>query len=514
MTVNPTEIAGNTIQSARWNVILAKLQGARSGGSADRDVIMTGIYSRDPIQSANLTHYWKFDEEDAATAYDYTAGNEQDLTGESITSFVDGVLKSAVDLDGTADYFHTETLTDWADDTAGSFSVWIKPEDTTNSGAIWVFGDTAGTQTMFLLQMNSSGGLQLLYKESGADIINLLTAADTITQGVWNHIVVTQDGVAPVIYINGTRIPTTGTSSTEWIKDAIDEGADNFYVGALNYNGGGVSLFFEGIIDELMCWNLALTPGEVKQLYASYNPGLEVMKNNLMSGLTGYWNFDEYTAVGLTTAYDYSGSAISLTHVSAPPVIQGKYGIAPNYDGAADYTYGATTSWANDTQGTISIWIKVDGNPGSTENFIFFGDDNTVNLTRFAFYLDNVNDKIAVVFKDDSTNEWLITSSADAGFASYIGVWKHICVTHNGIEPTLYIDAVEDTTFAISTDKTAWLKTIITDATNKSDVFALGALRENGGAGEYFDGGLDEFRVYNRPLSAEEVMLLFRGFGR
>lgn len=84
-----------------------------------------------------------------------------------------------------------------------------------------------------------------------------------------------------------------------------------------------------------------------------------------------------------------------------------------------------------------------------------------------------------------------------AGVAYTTGKWQHIVLTRSGSTLCAYIDGVKrnektDFTGAISADKTASL--------------LIGCSGSN-----YFNGSMDDVRIYNRALSAAEVDLIWRG---
>jgi hypothetical protein len=75
------------------------------------------------------------------------------------------------------------------------------------------------------------------------------------------------------------------------------------------------------------------------------------------------------------------------------------------------------------------------------------------------------------------------------------GDWHHAAIVQDGTAQTyaLYVDGVDQ-----------WVPYVIPDTTGAGDLWIGGA--DNG---EYFHGLIDEVRVYNRPLSADEIGLLF-----
>jgi len=515
--------------SARIDALVHKFQGPKYG-AVDRDLILTGVYARDAIQSANLTHYWKFDEEDTSTAYDYTAGNAYDLTGTSISSFVDGVVGSAVDLDGTADYFSTTTLTDFADDTTGTFSIWFNldlPLATTGNQALIVCSDSdSNDSTRLYVRANDTGSIRISCKSGGtthwqADT-NLIDFNKAINN--WTHVVFGSDGVEPFVYVNGVKSSltfSTSTDKTKWLKqvitDAASNNADNLSIGVWQ-NNSGLSNIFNGQIDEVMYWNTALSAEEVRRLYASYNPeriaGLDNTPSqgvDLGEGLKLYYDFDGDRNIAPATILDKSGwgnHATSSGSMTSADWVDGKYGSCLDFDGTDDYISISDIGFmANDTTGTISAWVKSDGSTTGNQTLLAISDADTSENTYLVLYFNRTNNYLRVKLRNDATNKF--DGHTDSS-TLLDNIWNHIAITQNGTSPKLYINGVESviSSWDVSADLTQWISAL-TSATNVASDLSVGARLDNSSATEFFDGKIDEFRYYGRALTAEEVWNLY-----
>jgi uncharacterized repeat protein (TIGR03803 family) len=96
----------------------------------------------------------------------------------------------------------------------------------------------------------------------------------------WTHIAFTYDGSLAKTFVNGTlinSIPANGLINDAFLPDS------NFRIGGRH---SSVNQYFEGNIDEVRVWNVALSETEVGQQYNT-----KLLGNEL--GLIGYWNFDE-----------------------------------------------------------------------------------------------------------------------------------------------------------------------------------------------------------------------------
>ena len=75
----------------------------------------------------------------------------------------------------------------------------------------------------------------------------------------WYHIVLTYDGSAVTLYVDGVKEDTTPASGS------LKSNSNDLSIGSV----GGKSKFFGGTIDGVSVYGKALTPEEVKERYES-----------------------------------------------------------------------------------------------------------------------------------------------------------------------------------------------------------------------------------------------------
>jgi hypothetical protein len=199
------------------------------------------------------------------------------------------------------------------------------------------------------------------------------------------------------------------------------------------------------------------------------------------TGLVGYWNFDEGTG---TVACDNSGNNNHGTLVNEPQWVEGKIGKALSFDGLDDYI-GITpsTSLNNlDTNFTIEAWIKVPTDKISTGYIVNLRQND--NDPHIEFYVNHpsAGQLGAHFLPSDSRLAWSIGIND--------GAWHHVVVTGDNGVSRLYTDGVVyGSTGSCSGISGNW------------DSVSIG--RSQGG--EWFNGTIDEVKIYNRALSADEV---------
>ena len=192
------------------------------------------------------------------------------------------------------------------------------------------------------------------------------------------------------------------------------------------------------------------------------------------SGQTAYLKFDESSG---TTAADSSLSNNTGTLVGGPVwTAAGRVNGALSFDGINDYVSLASQSLA--ASFTLSAWVNV--NSGSTEKTIF-------SLGNRSFY---INDNVLSFWNNGSTGSGTFGTVPT-------GSWQHITFTYSGSVLRAYLNGVQLPTTVTSTVSTP----------------SVGPRIGESGGDNFFSGSIDEFRLYNRALSAQEVLDVYNDTG-
>ncbi len=199
------------------------------------------------------------------------------------------------------------------------------------------------------------------------------------------------------------------------------------------------------------------------------------------SGLVGAWGFDE--ASGSTVA-DKSGKGNIGTITGATRTAAGKFGGALAFTGTGKWvTVPDSTSLHLTTGLTVEGWVNPTANGASSWR--------------------------AMAVKETATGlSWALYPFGDGGFPSAhafttselwargttkpaLNTWTHVAATYDGTTIRLFINGV----------------LAATKAQTGSLLASTQPLRFGGDAlwSEWFQGSLDEIRVYNRALSATEI---------
>lgn len=191
----------------------------------------------------------------------------------------------------------------------GSFSIWIMPDDITQTSGLISYGvapAVAADENLLLEQV--AGKIRLYGRTQAAAGFDIITTNNVLTKRVWQQITIVKTEIRPNIYINGELVAMTDTVSTDltdWFAEFVN--LDEARIGCKTINGGE-SEFFDGCIGAVKYWTRELQPREVLEDYKG---------NTLLNDAThlySSWGWDEVltdAGVGADTAV-----AVAETYLS------------------------------------------------------------------------------------------------------------------------------------------------------------------------------------------------------
>jgi len=435
--------------------------------------------------------HWKFNEGSGSTAYDSTNNNNDGtLYGEMATStspgsgWTTGKHGSALSFDGTDDY--VEVPDDASLDFANNFTLetWFKIDTAQNYAGLIQKG---GFKDGYVLWLAGGSGLtpRLSLGNTTDWILNL--DASSVSTGQWYHLAVTIDSSRHgVIYLNGTNVGEGDASD-----DVSSSSGDNLLIGK------SYAEEFNGLIDDVRIYNYARTPEEIRLDYnagyaARFGPLSDCKRDPgscMTEGLVGYWDFEEGSG-SLTS--DKSGNGNDGTLTNGPewaggivPLSGGKEGGgALQFDGTDDYVDIGAGKFDDLANGTLEAWIKRGATAGD-DAFISYYKDNS---NRSPFFIRDTDGKAYFEIIVGGVNHQIYSDSALSQ-----DTWYHVAVTFGSGGMKMYINGVQQA----DTDSTTlgW-DDITPSVSNQIGTHNLSA---------YFLGLIDEVRIYNRALSAEEI---------
>ncbi len=440
-----------------------------------------------PFASADITTglvgYWKFDENTGSVAAD-SSGNHNNGTLVGGSVWQAGYTNSDLNFDGGNDYIRSPTVSFInAQNTPHSMFAWVYPKSA--RGAVNNYGE-------FSDNLHSTGiciNTQILCWINGYGANGVKSSGLTVQLNEWSFVGFVRTATQVIFYVNGT-------TATINASDNAAISTNPFTIGVASLNGARLD-YFSGSIDEVRIYNRVLTAGDANQLYycqppttagtnwiidGNTNCDLEQVLNPIDVNLAGYWKFDEGRG---TVAKDSSGNGNNGTLTGGPTRQIGKFGGDLNFDGVDDYV--VTNSFNLPNTFTVSAWVKPASQPA---NYLRIAETSYAN----GFYL-------GLDTTDDPGYKWIVNNptspfgTAEGGTLTF-GAWTHVVGTYNGTTGVLYVNGVN-----VGSDT-------FNDPGSDTNVVTIG--RNNPLAMEYFNGEIDDVRIYKRALSATDVNNLYK----
>ncbi|GEM_PF-728999 len=222
----------------------------------------------------------------------------------------------------------------------------------------------------------------------------------------------------------------------------------------------------------------------------------------LTNGLVGYWSFDgNYTNWALTSAEarDSSGSGNhgDVTNFGQEAVRLGVSGQALSFDGSNDRVVLTNTIIGNDY--SYSAWVKINILPTNGNAVVIFNSGNAANGDQNLWILNNVS----------GLNGWALSSYSDLGadtasegsLTAQRDVWYFVVGVRNSSDDSARV-YVNGTQVAVDSDLTS--ATALYGSTGVATNIGMRV-----GGTNFFNGIIDEVRVYNRALSVAEIAYLY-----
>lgn len=452
-----------------YNQGMAAVMGQSSGntgstapsGSAAQEYCVPGddSYCAPPVAE------WNFEEGSGGTAYD-KSGNGNDGTWYGTGNhWGTGKIGKAGVFNGSDDYVTVSDSQELQFDNNFSIGFWVNQAEIDRAQVWLAKRDSGGTN----YQCYSGDNNTIRFYDGVSERI----FSSNISKNSWTYITYNIDNSDNVsLYVNGKFIETILSSIT--VDDAP------LYIGS--WNAGSSPL--NGLIDSVKIYNYARTPAQIAW---DYNRG----------GPVGWWKFNECQG---TTAYDSSGNGNHGTI---------NIGATAPQTSAGTCTDGSSASaWYNGRSGKWNSSLSFDG----VDDYVNMGNNSNFNSSTLAysFWIKSSNLNIqCLVTKYLDTNNKLQICSNYAGVKQggtwkqqlslpstvFNNYWHHITVNAGTAGVQLYVDGK-----LLSSDNT---NSDLTFLNNQTITVA------QMGSGYYFDGQIDDVRIYNYALTDEQVGLIY-----
>lgn len=448
-----------TTDAGDYRVVVTNPVGSTPSSDATLDVVTPALGSYAALLTTTQpSSYWPLAEESGSTAHDLVGG----LDG-TYNNFVFG---NDYPFDGSSSYVSTPASLNGKG--AFTMSGWIR-RGGAQANRTGLFGQNDLVEFGFI----DDSTVEAWVSAAG----NSIDVPSPIADGDWAFVAVTGDNSITRLFINGSEVGNLGVQLQSY-------GSSSYF---FNIGGGGVfdatGNFFLGGIRDVALHSRALSANEICALY-----------------LNGTGNSS-------LVAVELGGADIADTKPSGTPhpgqnhaakwldSDSGRKGVMQFNGGDGSQIVIPANADFNTKSGTYSLWIRTAGATGP-------GNEGAILFDRRS----NAGD--VLVLKDDGT--LFVQANGGSGtvnsFSSTVNVaddaWHHVVYVYdqsNGGSTTLYVDGIAAGTGTASA-AWSWIATQPIEIGKSHDSYW-----------KLFNGEMDDFRVYSRPLNDSEITQLAQG---
>jgi len=501
-------------------------------------------------QSGNVQGYWHLDET-SGTRVD-SSGNSNDLTDQNTVLYGTGKFNNSADFElDNSEYLSITDASQTGLDITGEITIsfWVKPESTPNLEHVMVSqcNQTPSPRNeSFRLKIDPDDKIEFMLSNDSTNEVNAYSST-ALSNGVWYHVAATLNQVTDEmqIYIDGSA-DGNAVSYTNNIYDS----AAPLTIGAQ----GNPSNYFDGLIDEVIIWDTALSATEIQELYynslsshynnqtgtylskvfdanstASWNniswlemvpyqeelPINQQVENvsgganmtgnvllmhlneniteisNTEPGLVGLWHLNNNNLSD--DALDNDGAAGGGLDCSGDA---GKFRQGCEFDGSDDYINVSDSASLNITGNfAIGAWVKIPTNVGFDKAIIGKGAGG--GGESFAIDIDS-SYKYRFFVRNETGGAFIVYTTFN--YTTYTD-WVHLTSVFNGTNLLMYANGALDNTASFTGTSiqvsTTWVGI---GARPNSDLTPF----------YYFNGTIDEVAIYNRSLTAAEILAHYK----
>ena len=364
---------------------------------------------------------------------------------------------------------------------AMTISAWIKPASITgftNNFATLVSKRTGSEVLPYGLMLGNNGALSADWRVSAGGDVNgytTISVGNVVPVNTWTHVAYTRTATQTFLYVNGSAVKTANNGFT--VAPPVTNTLPLNIGGATTQYSG-----FTGSMDDVRIYNRALSQQELVTQFSQYKSQLAV--GNLQSGLVGSWNMNG-------NAKDATPNASNCVLAGAPAPTadrKGRASSAYSFNGSSDLQCGTSPALQTPTAVTMSAWVYSDNwDPTGTASH-----NGVINYGSGGYWLFVRPDGRPAMYIQDGSGH---TDGPTAPTVLPISTWSHIVGTFDGVALNLYVNGV----LVSSSPATANSISNYGGGTG----FEIGSVKRM--AGRYFNGKIDDVRIWNRALTAAEV---------
>lgn len=408
------------------------------------------------INIYNLVAYYPFN----GNANDESGnGNPGIVNGATLASDRFGKADEAYYFDGSTDYILIPNNPNINIDAGRSFSIsyWIK-HDASNVGKYMIskYNGSIGAEPSYALGTGTYGDSYSWFEFTAGNGKENRGNID-LNDNEWHNITtVFKSGESINIYIDGELDKTENITHTGSIVNTR-----NLTIGC----GANIAQFYKGYIDDIKIYNYALSNVEI---------------NNEAKSLIAYYPFNG-------NANDESGNENHGT-VNGATLTTDRFGnteSAYSFDGNDRIDIASNSSLNFENELSMSAWINLSSLPAS--DIIIIGKSNYYTATNYLLRIRG-DGRLQFEYKINS-----FTSTTPI----VLNQWNHILVMSNGMgDVKFHINGTE----TVTSDPNPSPSGLVTNQLT---------IGYSSRGAEYFNGSIDDVRIYNKTLTSTEISDLY-----
>ncbi|MFD9863444.1 LamG-like jellyroll fold domain-containing protein [Streptomyces alboflavus] len=433
---------------------------------------------------------WQLDEPKGATEGKGSTPPRTVQLHSGVTPGASGVRGSAVSFNGSDGYAATDVP---VVDTSRGFAIsaWAKLSKMPDGAAV------IATQPG-----NHSPGFELYYTQKYDRWAFNQYKSDTKDAGIarvmadkpggvstdkWTHLVGSYDSVRDVLelYVNGKLVGETPYADPWEARRGLQLGAGSY--------DGAPSAFFPGAIDEVQLFDKPLAQDEVDKLRAHESAG--------DPGRPAVAVFDLDEPTDAKEIAGRGGVLPATYHGGVTTGVRGVAGKAARFNGSDSYARIGRSSGphVNTSRSfTVSAWAKLSKKP---DGAAIVTAQAGKKAPGFELYYSSAYNRWAVnQYSADAADAKPIRAMQPEDDHAYVGEWAHLVGVHDTVADTLtlYVNGTEAGT------------TKLAGAFYADQSMYIGAGSYDGQVKNHFPGTIDDVRLLDRPVSADEVRQMFK----
>jgi hypothetical protein len=415
------------------------------------------------------TAYYKLDSSVADQTTNNNDGTPTDITYCNGQEYSQGGI-----FNGSTSFFtsNVSVPTNW------TVSIWIK-----RSPSGYFGGTTNSSVRSGVYFYSNSNGSLLVYNRnsSGGNIDTLITSTGLVAENTWTHVGITFDSTSgtglTTCYINGVSAGTLNGTPTH--STAFTFGRSGDY--AVEY--------FNGKIDQIRIFSSTLTSDQITELYTEVQCPCTTNTVDEPTTNVAYYKLDG-------NANDSTTSANNGTWSGTEAYEYGPYGIAGSFNGTnSKITVPAILSSSYTGSVSFSVWFNMSNSASNIYTII--NSDDTIPVSGKVILLAIYGGVLELTGYNFAT----FTTAGTTNVAD--GSWHNVIVVLDNSAGTFNVYLDGNSTAEITHTNT--LGTNLTLDKVFAEDWNIGA---QGGI-RFFDGSIDQVRIFNTALSATQITSLY-----